>query len=213
MSDAEEICTVDDLRAIYRRPRGGPVDKQHAAITEHDRAFIAHSTLVLIATADERGRCDVSPKGGTPGFVTVLDEHTVGIPDLAGNNRLDSMQNLLENDGIGLLFMIPGLDETLRVNGTARLSTDESVRDACTVNGARPKVVFAVEVEEVYLHCGKALRRGSLWEPEQWPDTGDMPSVPRMLRDLVAPELEVDVIADALESDYQKTLWEAPSSP
>ena len=207
----DEICTVDDLRAIYRLPRGGPLDKQHAAVTDHDRTFIAHATFVLIATADERGRCDVSPKGGTPGFVTVLDEHTVGIPDLAGNNRLDSMQNLLANDGIGLLFMVPGIEETLRVNGTGRLVTDPAVRDACSVNGAVPKVVFVVDVEEVYLHCGKALRRGSLWKPEAWPDTSDMPSVPRMFRDLVAPEFEVEVIEQALESDYEKTLWQAPS--
>lgn len=206
----DEICTVDDLRAIYRRPRGGPVDKQHATLTEHDRAFIAHATFVVIATADAEGRCDASPKGGTPGFVTVLDERTLGIPDLAGNNRLDSMQNLVANPGIGLLLMIPGLEETLRVNGTARLSTDPAVRTACAVNGAVPKVVFAVDVEEVYLHCGKALRRSALWKRDEWPDTSDMPSVPRMFRDLVAPELEVEVIEQALESDYEKTLWQAP---
>lgn len=206
----DEICTVDDLRAIYRRPRGGPVDKQHATLTEHDRAFIAHATFVVIATADAEGRCDASPKGGTPGFVTVLDERTLGIPDLAGNNRLDSMQNLVANPGIGLLLMIPGLEETLRVNGTARLSTDPAVRADCAVNGAVPKVVFAVDVEEVYLHCGKALRRSALWKRDEWPDTSDMPSVPRMFRDLVAPELEVEVIEQALESDYEKTLWQAP---
>lgn len=211
MSDDDEICTVDDLRAIYRLPRGGPLDKQHAVITDHDRAFIAHSTIVLIATADADGRCDVSPKGGTPGFVTVLDEHTVGIPDLAGNNRLDSMQNLVSNDGIGLLLMIPGIDETLRVNGTARLVTDPEVLQACAVGAAVPKVAFVVDVEEVYLHCGKALRRGSLWKPEAWPDTSDMPTVPRMFRDLVAPELEVEVIEQALEADYATTLWQAPS--
>jgi PPOX class probable FMN-dependent enzyme len=204
----DEICTVEDLRAIYRLPRGGPLDKQHAAVTDHDRAFIAHSTFVLIATADERGRCDVSPKGGTPGFVTVLDEHTVAIPDLAGNNRLDSMQNLVANDGIGLLFMVPGIDETLRVNGTARLVTEPDVLQACAVHGAVPKVAFVVDVEEVYLHCGKALRRGSLWKPDAWPDTSDMPSVPRMFRDLVAPDVDASVIEQALEDGYRKTLWQ-----
>ena len=210
MSELDEICTVEELRAIYRTPRGGPIDKQHDRITDHDRAFIAHSPFVVVATADAGGQCDVSPKGGTPGFVTVLDDRTLGIPDLAGNNRLDSMQNIVANPGIGLLFMIPGLDETLRVNGSARLVTDATVRQTSAVGDAVPKVVFAVDVAEVFLHCAKALRRGAIWKPEQWPDTSDMPSVATMLRDLVAPDVEVEVVEQALEESYEKTLWQAP---
>jgi PPOX class probable FMN-dependent enzyme len=206
-----ELCTVEDLRAIYRMPAGGAVAKEHGAITDHDRAFIAHATLVMLATSDADGRCDVSPKGGTPGFVTVLDDGTVAIPDLSGNNRLDSIQNLLQNPRIGLLFLIPGLDETLRVNGVVRLSTDPEVLTAAAVGSVVPKLAIVVEPEEVYIHCAKALRRGSTWQPEAWPDTSDMPSVPTMLRDLVAPELDVQVIEDALEGDYAATLWKAPS--
>lgn len=194
----DEICTVEDLRAIYRLPRGGPLDKQHAAVTDHDRAFIAHSTFVLIATADERGRCDVSPKGGTPGFVTVLDEHTVAIPDLAGNNRLDSMQNLVANDGIGLLFLVPGIDETLRVNGRARLRTD-----------LEPKMAIVVDVEEVYLHCAKALRRARLWEPDAWPSTEALPSAGKIYKDqLGLTDVPAEAIDADLESHYATALWQ-----
>lgn len=203
-----EITTTDELRAIYRPPGAPALRKQHAAIDDHDRAFIAHAPFVIVATSDTAGRCDVSPKGGPPGFVTVLDDGTVVIPDLAGNNRLDSLQNLLDNAGIGLLFLIPGIDETLRVNGRARLSTDPTVLAASAVGGVVPKVAIAVDVEEAYIHCAKALRRGSVWQAEQWPDTSDMPSVACMLRDQVAPEVEVEVIAQALEDGYERTMWQ-----
>ena len=206
-----EITSVADLRTIYRQPRGGPVDKEHLALTADDRSFIAHAPFVVLATADGEGRCDASPKGGPPGFVTVLEDGRVAIPDLSGNNRLDSMQNVLDNAGIGLLFVIPGLEETLRVNGRARLSTDAAVLAACAIGTAVPKVAITVDVEAVYLHCGKALRRGGLWQQDSWPDISDMPTPACMLRDLVAPELEVQVIEDALEADYEKTLWQAPS--
>jgi PPOX class probable FMN-dependent enzyme len=205
-----DISTVEALREIYRMPRGGAVDKEHPAINDNDRAFIAHASLLMISSTDADGRCDVSPKGGTPGFVTVLDDGTIAIPDLSGNNRLDSIQNLIANPGIGLLFLIPGIDETLRVNGRARLSTDPDVLAAAAVGTAVPKVAIVVEPDEVYIHCAKALRRGSVWQPAGWPDTSDMPSIACMLRDQVAPELEVQVIQDALEQDYETTLWQAP---
>lgn len=205
-----DITTTNDLRAIYRSPKGPPLEKEHPSITEHDRAFIAHSPFVVIGTADGDGRCDVSPKGGPPGFVAVLDDGSVAIPDLSGNNRLDSIQNVLGNSRLGLLFLIPGIVETLRVNGRARISTDPATLDACTTHGARPKVAIVVEPDEVYIHCGKALRRSSLWEQPEWPDTSDMPTVACMLRDQVAPALEVEVIEQALEDDYEKTLWQAP---
>jgi PPOX class probable FMN-dependent enzyme len=192
---------------IYRTPKGPPLDKEHPSITEHDRSFIAHAPFVVIGTSDAEGRQDVSPKGGPPGFVAVLPDGTLAIPDLAGNNRLDSLQNLVAHGRVGLLFLIPGIDETLRVNGAARLSTDAAVLDACTTNGARPKVAIVVEPDAVYIHCAKALRRGAVWQPDEWPDTSDMPSVACMLRDQVAPTVEVDVVAAALEDSYEKTLW------
>jgi uncharacterized protein len=208
MSDTD-ICTVEELRAIYRAPGGGAVAKEHPSITAHDRAYIAHATLVMIATTDADGRCDVSPKGGTPGFVAVLDDGTLAIPDLSGNNRLDSIQNLVDNPRVGLLFMVPGLDETLRVNGRTRLSTDPAVLAAAAVGSTVPKLAIVVEPDEVYIHCAKALRRGSVWQPEAWPDTSDMPSVAQMIRDQVVPDVPVEVIENALEDDYERTLWES----
>jgi PPOX class probable FMN-dependent enzyme len=203
-----DLTTSTELREIYRLPQGGAVDKEHPSINEHDRAFIAHAPFVIIGTSDAEGRQDVSPKGGPPGFVAVLDDGTVAIPDLSGNNRLDSIENLVDNPRIGLLFMIPGLDETLRVNGTARLSTDPAVLTAATVNSVVPKVAICVAAEQVYIHCAKALRRGSVWQPEAWPDRSDMPTIACMFRDLVAPKLDVEVIEHALEDSYQKTLWQ-----
>lgn len=206
----EEICTVEELRAIYRMPAGGAVTKEHGAIGPHDRSFIAHAPFVVISTSDANGRCDASPKGGPPGFVTVLDDGRVAIPDLSGNNRLDSMLNVLDNPRVALLFMVPGLEETLRVNGVASLSTDPAVLAACAIGDAVPKVAFTVDAEEVYIHCGKALRRSGLWDPQAWPDTTEMPTVAEMLRDQVAPQLEVALVRDALENDYVDTLWKAP---
>ena len=204
----DDITTTEELRSIYRKPGRGALDKQHDTVTDHDRAFIAHSPFVIVSTSDARGGCDVSPKGGPPGFVTVLDDGTVVIPDLSGNNRLDTLENLLGNDGIALLFLIPGVDETLRVNGRARLSTDPTVLAASAVGDVVPKVAIAVDVDEAFIHCAKALRRGAVWDPTAWPDTSDMPSVACMLRDQVAPQLEVAVIEAALEDSYEKTLWQ-----
>src|SRR4051812_42835770 len=189
-----DITSVADLREIYREPRGGPLDKEHPSITDHDRSFIAHAPFVVISTADAEGRCDVSPKGGPPGFVAVLDDGTVAIPDLSGNNRLDSIENVVANPHVGLLFLIPGIDETMRLNGRAWLSTDPGVLAAATVNGAVPKVAICVAAEQVYIHCAKALRRGSVWQAEAWPDTSAMPTIACMLRDQVAPGVDVDVI-------------------
>jgi PPOX class probable FMN-dependent enzyme len=203
----DHICTIKELRAFYRLPRGGSVEKEHASINAHDRAFIAHAPFMILATSDADGRCDVSPKGGPPGFVSVLDDGRVAIPDLSGNNRLDSLHNLLANPGIGLLFLIPGIDETLRVNGRALLSTDPDVLAVCAVRDVVPKVAIAVNVKQVYLHCAKALRRGSVWQPEAWPDTSHLPSAARMLRDQVSPEVDVDVVAQSLEDGYRATLW------
>ena len=203
-----DITSQEQLRTIYREPGSPALKKQHATIGEHDRAFLAHSPFVVVATSAADGSCDVSPKGGPPGFVTVLDEHTIAIPDLSGNNRLDSMSNVLENAGIGLLFFVPGLCDTLRVNGRARLSTDPAVLDAATVAGARPKVAFVVDVEEVFLHCQKALRRASIWDPAAWPSLDDLPSAGTMYRDQMGLDMPGEAIDAVLEESYQKTLWE-----
>lgn len=203
------VSTEERLRELYRPPSPPALGKQIDRLDDNCRSFIEHSPFVLIATSsgDDRS-CDVSPKGGPPGFVRVLDEKRLAIPDLAGNNRLDSFTNLLSNTGLALLFLIPGLDETLRVNGRAWIVTDDDVLDACVVAGRRPKAAVGMVVEEAYIHCAKAFRRGSVWQPEEWPDRSDMPTIPCMLRDhLDEPAISAAFVAERLEEDYATTMW------
>ena len=203
------VHSVEELRQLYRFPSQGAVNKVIDRLDEHCRTFIEHSPFLVLATAAVDGRCDVSPKGGPPGFVQFVDDHHLAWGDLAGNNRLDSMQNLLSNAGAAILFMIPGLDETLRINGEARISTAPNLRERCRIESKEPHVVVTVEVVEAYIHCAKALRRGGIWQPESWPDLADMPSVACMLRDHTeARGVDPDQIETALEVDYTRTLWE-----
>jgi len=192
----DEVTTVEQLRTLYRSPASPALRKQHAALDRHDRTFIGLSPFVLIGTGGADGTCDVSPKGGEPGFVRVVDDTTVAIPDLAGNNRLDSMSNVLDDPGIGLLFLIPGIDETLRVNGRASLRTDLD-----------SKLTIVVDVAEVYLHCAKALRRARLWEPTAWPSTDALPSAGQIYKDQMGLDVPAATIDDALEDNYRSTLW------
>lgn len=209
MTQRGAILSIDELRQIYRSPSQGALNKVIDGLDEHCRTFIEHSPFLILATAARDGRCDVSPKGGPPGFVQFIDDHHLALADLSGNNRLDSMQNLLSNRGVAILFMIPGLDETLRVNGEATISTDPRLRERCRVESKTPHVVIVIDVVEAYIHCAKALRRGGVWSPESWPDIADMPSVACMLRDHAnARGVDADRLEAALEADYVRTLWE-----
>ena len=182
--------------------------KQIDHLDDHCRSFLAHTPFVIIATAAADGRCDASPKGGPAGFVRVLDDHRLAIPDLAGNNRLDTMENLLANPGVALLCCIPGVDETLRINGRASLTRDPDVLAACEIEGRTPRLAIGVDVEEAYIHCAKALRRGAVWHQESWPDTTDMPTMACMLRDHVGLEATPEQVRAALEDSYQRTMWD-----
>ena len=201
------ITSVEGLREIYRPPGRPAVEKVIDHLDANCRIFIEHSPFLTMATADADGRCDVSPKGGPAGFVTVLDANHLAIPDLSGNNRLDSLQNLVTNRGIGLLFLVPGMDETLRVNGTAEVTTAASVLDACAMQALRPKVAVLVEVEEAYLHCAKALRRAALWRPDEWPDAGEVPSAACIYKDHLGIDAPAESLAERLEESYEQTLW------
>jgi uncharacterized protein len=197
-----------DLRTVYRPPAEPSLRKEIDRLDDHCRSFIAHSPLVMVGTADGGGRCDVSPKGGPPGFAIVLDDHHLALPDLAGNNRLDSFENLVENPHLALLFLIPGVDETLRVNGRGFVTRDEAVLEACAVHGKRPKAAVGVEVQAAYLHCAKALKRGEVWQPDQWPDLDDLPAPSCIFSDHMAmPDLTPEVIEAALDDNYRTGLW------
>jgi PPOX class probable FMN-dependent enzyme len=200
-----DIRDVEALRALYRAPSERAVKKQLDRLDEHCRRFISLSPFLVIASADAEGRVDASPRGGEPGFVKVRDERTVLIPDAPGNNRLDSMQNLVDRPGVGLLFMIPGVDETLRINGKASLRTDSALIDLCANELRRPPLVIAVEVLEAYLHCAKALMRSKLWDPAAKQERSVLPSMGQMLKDQIGSPGEPESDA-AMRERYRKDL-------
>jgi uncharacterized protein len=181
------VTTEGELRELMGSPSERAIKKDVAVLDEHCRAFIAHSPFLLMATSSTTGRCDVSPKGDAPGFVRVLDDRHLVIPDRPGNKRLDGMRNLLQNPHVGTIFLIPGREETLRVNGRAAIIRDAEILESLTVQGKRPLVAIGVEVEECFFHCPKAFRRSSLWDPERWLDRAALPSMARVLFDQVRP--------------------------
>ncbi len=203
------VTSRDELREIFKMPSERAVLKERRALDEHDRAFIAQSPFLLLATANAAGQCDVSPKGDAPGFVLVLDDCHLVIPDRPGNNRLDGMSNIVENPHVGMIFLVPGREETLRVNGRAWIVRDEAILERCTVMGKQPPVGIGVEVEECYLHCPKAFRRSKLWEPEQWPDRKALPSMARVLWDQlpVKPAATPEEYERASEEGLKRTLY------
>ena len=202
------LASADDLRTIYRKPRGGAVAKVVHELDHHCVDFLARSPFFVLSTADAEGRCDASPRGGAPGFVRVLDERRLAWADLSGNNRLDSFENVVANPSVGLLFLIPGLDETLRVNGSAELRRDPELLEELAVDGKPARVAVVVTVDDVYLHCAKALRRSALWSPASWSDASELPSPACIVKDHAGVDVEPEVITAALEDDLRKTFWE-----
>jgi uncharacterized protein len=201
------VASEEELRALYPEPSERALRKELDGLDDHCRAFIAASPFFVLATADADGRCDASPRGGPPGFVRAHEGRLL-VPDLPGNRRLDTHANVVANGHVGLLFMIPGMDETLRVNGTAVLSRDPAARAAATVEGRTPLLVLAVEVEQAYIHCGKAFRRSALWQPDSWPDRATAPSPARMLRDHANREVSVEEVEASLEEGYATRLYD-----
>ena len=186
------ITSLAALREIFPQPSERAVKKQIPQLDVHCRRFISLSPFLVLSTCDLEGSTDASPRGGEPGFVKVNEAGALLIPDSPGNNRLDSFQNIVSTGKVGLLFMIPGLDETLRVNGSAVLSTAAADITACATERRAPKVVVVVSVEAAYLHCAKAFMRSKLWEPASWVHAAALPSAGQMISDQtgirVAPE-------------------------
>ncbi len=210
----ETINTVEGLREVYRQPSQTSLDKEVDHLDQHCRDFIAHAPFLVVATSTSDGsRLDVSPKGGTPGFVHVVDNHHLAIPDMSGNNRLDSIRNIVEGGAIALLFMVPGVGETLRVNGTAVVSTDPVILDGAPIAGKRPAVCIVATVRTAFIHCAKALKRSQLWEPEHWPATDDMATPACMLRDHIGLDMTVEQSQARLDESYRTTTWEVGGRP
>ena len=200
------IENFSELRSRYGEPMERAVKKQLPRLEKHSRAFIALSPLLVMATCDPEGRCDASPKGDAPGFVRVLDDETLLIPDRLGNNRVDSIGNLLKSPGIGLIFFVPGLRETLRVNGRARVTTDPALLDPCAVQGKVPRSGILVTAEEVYFHCGKALIRSDLWNPDKRVAQADFPPLGRIIAEQIGSG-NVEEAERATAESYRTRLY------
>jgi hypothetical protein len=181
----DTIENPQQLRKIYGEPMERAVKKQLTRLDRHCRNFIALSPFLVIASSDPAGRCDASPKGDMPGFVRVVDDTTLLIPDRLGNNRVDTLGNLLLRPGVGLIFFVPGVNETLRVNGRAQVTTDPSLLEPLAVNGKVPRSGILVAAEEIYFHCGKALIRSDLWNPKKHVARGSWPSLGRIIAEQV----------------------------
>ncbi len=205
------ISDEEALRALYPPVHDIAAIKSLDHIDEHARAFIERSPFLCIGTQDRDGRADVSPRGDPVGFIRVLDERTLAIPDRPGNNRLDTLANITNNPSVGLLIMVPGFDETLRINGTAKLVTDPDLLKSMAVNDRVPGLAIVVTVAESYLHCAKAFRRSLLWDPASRQDRKAMPSLMKMLLDQTtgAPDDDADMAEkDAgLEEAYRTSMY------
>ena len=173
----EVITTRERLRELNDLPSHRAGNKAIDHIDDICRRFIAACPFVMVASRGADGRLDLSPKGDPPGFVAVLDERTLAIPDRLGNNRLDTFENLLTHPEVGLFFVIPGNGDTLRVSGTARIVRDSTLQSRLALNGKAPNFVLVITVDEAFMHCPKCMVRSKLWKPEQWPDRTSVPTL------------------------------------
>ena len=202
------VSSEQDLREIVGTPVARSVLKERPVVDAHCRAFIERSPLLLMATAGADGRCDVSPKGDAPGFVLVLDEQRLVIPDRPGNKRLDGMLNLVANPHVGLVFLIPGREETLRVNGRAWITRDPELLQRCVAHGKAPLLAIGVEIEQCFLHCAKPFRRAQLWAAEHWPAPDALPSLARILFDQIKPSgVTLQEYERDIDEGYAKRLY------
>ena len=203
------ITSLQALRALYDPVRERSAQKELPQLDAHATHFIALSPLVVLSSAGASGAQDASPRGGEPGFVKVLDAHTLLIPDAPGNNRLDTLENIVQTGQLGLLFLLPGMDETLRVNGRAVLTTDEADLALCADARRVPKLVIRVTVQASYLHCAKALMRSALWDPSRHVERSLMPSMGEMLRDQIGDRMSADAPVETqaqMLERYRQTL-------
>jgi PPOX class probable FMN-dependent enzyme len=177
------IQTIEQLRGLYAPAKERAVKKQLSALDVHCQRFIGLSPFVVISSIGLDQMLDASPRGGAPGFVKIVDAHTLLIPDSPGNNRLDTLENIIHTGKVGMLFLIPGMDETLRVNGTASLSADAADLALCTTEVRTPKLVIKVNVAQAYLHCAKAFMRSKLWDLHSHIERSLMPSMGEMINE------------------------------
>jgi PPOX class probable FMN-dependent enzyme len=207
LSFDETITTRERLREIYRQPGHRVTDKVVDRIDRICRAFIAACPFAVVATRGADGKLDLSPKGDPPGFIAVLDDKTLAIPDRLGNNRLDTFENLLVHPEVGLFLLIPGNGDTLRISGKGRIVRDAQLQQAASIDNKPPNAMLIVTVEEAFLHCAKSVTRSRIWRPELWPDRSKVPSLAEAmvvhaeLNDTI-PQMQAIIDRDAAERTY-----------
>ncbi|MFV0459414.1 MAG: pyridoxamine 5'-phosphate oxidase family protein [Actinomycetales bacterium] len=205
-NDLPAYTTVAELAERFGEPSPVVRDKVRGRIHPVHAQWISHSPLLFLATAGTDGRCDVSPKGDPAGFVRVLDERTLAIPERSGNRRFDAFSNILANPHVGLNFVVPGRTDTLRVNGAARLVREAPFFDDMQVRGSRPLLVVLVRVQEVYFHCGKAMIRSGTWQPDSWrPD--ELPSHAQLAKAVLDPDAELADLEEVYRLAYTEGLY------
>ena len=214
MSDDHEVCTLDQLRDILPTRTGSDDTKVLNRLDEHCRRFIELSPFVVIASRNEAGHMDVSPKGDPPGFVRILDERTLVIPERPGNRRCDTFTNVLQEPHIAMIFLVPGEDLTLRVMGRASLTNDPAILETMAVHGREPVLALRVEVDEAFIHCGKAPKRARLWDPAAQVTEGTFPRMGEMLHDQITGKYQLEhlgitrsELGDATDADYRDNVY------
>ncbi|MDQ0112419.1 pyridoxamine 5'-phosphate oxidase family protein [Paenibacillus harenae] len=209
MNPFKDILTSEnEIRDLLGYPSEVVKRKTIHNIDVHCRNFISMSPILFISTSDKEGFCDVSPRGDAPGSVLVLDEKHLVIPERPGNRRMDSLLNILSNPRVGIIFIIPGLEETLRINGQAYIIKDENILDQMKVKDKKPLLGIGIEVEECFIHCAKAFKRSGVWDSKTWMEGDALPSIPTILSDHVnSTEFTEEVIRRGLQESYEKRLY------
>lgn len=203
------ISSEDQLRGILGMPHGRAVTKERARLLPADLDWLAASPFCLIATAGPDGTCDVSPKGDPPGFVHVIDDATIAVPERPGNRRADGYLNILGNPHVGLIFLVPGRKETLRINGRARLVSDAPFFDQMIVHEHRPQLAVVVDIEQIFFHCMKSFMRSHLWEPETW-KPGALPSHAQLVKSVQPTEETLAELEEYYGPSYAGGLYTRP---
>jgi len=206
-AEADAITSIEQLQALVGEPKSTSVDKESEEMTPLEQEFVRASPFYLLATANADGTCDVSPRGDPPGTVHVLCERTLILPERAGNKRVDSLRNIVVNPHVGLLFLVPGLDETLRINGTAKITTHAPLLAQFPMQGKTPEMAIIVHTTGVFMHCARAFRRSQLWDQSTWPEPGTVPAMPAILKAKLNLGGSLEEITAEREERYRSSLY------